>query len=111
MSFKNYVRIEVVPDDCIGPLHAEDLSAERQRAYDSGEFCFVGVRVVVESNDGTSGVSRVLTTGGLWGIESDSGEDYFRSVAADEATALTALYPALRAEIDTAKAPIRWSPR
>lgn len=58
----------------------------RLKAYRAGDWCFIGLRVRAEIDivrDGT-GTSHTLYSAGLWGIESDSGEDYLNSVAGDE---------------------------
>ncbi|MBI4397294.1 MAG: hypothetical protein HY548_09375 [Elusimicrobia bacterium] len=61
---------------------------ERMLDYDRGDWHMVGILAVAEvavSFDGgkTWKLDR-LTSGGLWGIESDGGEDYFQSVGKGE---------------------------
>lgn len=61
----------------------------RLKALQAGEWGFVGVRVRAEISVYDTGRGTILNTvqadsAGLWGIESDSGEDYFRSTAEDE---------------------------
>lgn len=69
---------------------------ERLEAYNRGEWWCIGLRATVEllhsSGPGaTVGTVHRLSTGGLWGIESDSGEAYFREVAAEEVADLRGL--------------------
>jgi hypothetical protein len=60
----------------------QDEFADRKEAYDRGDFYFVGVRA--EADVAIGGIIQTLTSGGLWGIESDSGDDYIREVAGEE---------------------------
>jgi len=63
----------------------------RMEAYNRGDWQYVGVRVVAKVVIG--GVGQTLESGGLWGIESDSGEDYLAEVGRDELAGLKkALY-------------------
>lgn len=89
MSAETSVRIEVMPDIDPDASYLEQAGFEdRLQAYRNDEFGFVGVRVAVEAHDWDTGVTVRTTSAGLWGIESDSGDEYFREVAADEANAL-----------------------
>jgi len=54
---------------------------ERMEAAERDEWFFVGV--VAKLKYEIEGHVQTLTSGGLWGIESDSG-DYFKEVAEDE---------------------------
>lgn len=68
--------------------------AERRAEYERGYFHFVGVRARVEltvMTDRRDIVRHVtVTSPGLWTIESDSGEDYFREVFMEERDMLLA---------------------
>lgn len=59
----------------------------RCEALNNSEWNYIGIiakaRVV-----GSGGVVQTLRSGGLWGIESDSGDDYIRQVEDEELTAL-----------------------
>lgn len=64
--------------------HDEDQA--RLDAWRAGDWEMLGIRViahilVVRSGTGTM---YTITSAGLWGIESDSGEAYFAEVEADE---------------------------
>ncbi len=56
---------------------------QRMQAYNRGDWCMIGVYAtaqVVISGD----VVQTILSGGLWGIESDSGEDYFAEEEANQ---------------------------
>jgi hypothetical protein len=55
---------------------------ERRRDYERGIFHFVGVWVEAEVL--IQGTVQTLVSPGLWGIESDSGEEYIEGVAVEE---------------------------
>ena len=59
-------------------------------SLNSGNWCFIGIRVDAEYSVGTGHLAQELTSGGLWGIESDSSEDYLTSVESEELDALAA---------------------
>lgn len=65
--------------------HEED--AQRLASYGDSWEC-VGIRVqatiVIPRAEGNFQREHTLQSGGLWGIESDSGDAYFREVAQDE---------------------------
>ena len=52
------------------------------------EGCYAVAEILYESSPGCFRLDR-LRSAGLWGIESDSGQDYRRSVEADELTDLS----------------------
>ena len=87
------VRVRVMHDDNpdtsyfdSGDPEYRDQDEERRRAYESGDFTFVGIRA--EAEVVVDGVSQTLTSSGLWGIESDSGEEHIEDVALQEYDAL-----------------------
>jgi hypothetical protein len=59
-----------------------EMDYERATAYNDGDFGFIGIRAQAEIVIG--GVCQTITSGGLWGIESDSEESYIKSVEQDE---------------------------
>jgi hypothetical protein len=81
----------IVPDDCPDTSYLEQAGFEnRLRQYRQGDFDYVGVRAAVELPI-PFGKDRILVkveSPGLWGIESDSGEDYFDSVFQEESAIL-----------------------
>jgi len=68
------------------------MDGKRLKEYDNGEFCFIGIEVETEiltSHDkGKTFLINHISSGGLWGIESDSEDDYFKEVVAEEMSEL-----------------------
>lgn len=109
------VRIELVPDGDgdISWLDQSDAqmgegfeaqAAERKRMLASGEISIVGIRVTAEvevfvPHGDTPEIgftsTYTLSSPGVWSVESDSGDDYFREIADDE---LPLLLDTLRAD-------------
>ena len=56
---------------------------DRMESLNRGDWCFIGIRVEAEVQTSSDVVQRI-TSGGLWGIESNSGKDYLDSVAREE---------------------------
>jgi hypothetical protein len=82
---------QIIPDDCPDTSYLEQEEFEdRLGQFRQGEFDFVGVRAAVELPI-PYGKDRIITrieSPGLWGIESDSGEDYLESVFQEESAIL-----------------------
>ena len=82
---------QIIPDDCPDTSYLEQEGFEdRLEEFRQGAFDFIGVRAVVEVPI-PYGKDRILTrieSPGLWGIESDSGEDYLQSVFEEESAIL-----------------------
>lgn len=77
------IRVVVLPDEDPDTSYLDqDDFEDRREAYQRGDFTFVGVRAEAEVAIG--GIIQTLTSGGLWGIESDSGDDHFKEVANEE---------------------------
>ena len=61
---------------------------ERSEQLNAGNWYYIGIRaeaaVSVDGNNPQGGVTQTITSGGLWGIESDSGRDYLESVEKEE---------------------------
>ena len=78
---------QIVPDDCPDASYLEQEGFEdRLEQYRHGEFDYVGVRAAVELPI-PYGADRIVVrieSPGLWGIESDSDEDYLKSVFQEE---------------------------
>lgn len=55
---------------------------KRAEAMNRGEWWYVGIRA--EARIVVGETCQRITSGGLWGIESDSGADYFAEVQAEE---------------------------
>jgi hypothetical protein len=101
-------RIVIASDDDGDSSYLEqDGWEDRLAEYRAGDFDFVGVYLEAEVLVPALGGGGVVTTErspGLWSIESDCGEDYFRRVAFDEyhefAAMLSALNCATPANLD-----------
>lgn len=60
---------------------------KRMEGLNNGDWCFIGIQakaIVRHPIAGNSFRLDDLSSGGLWGIESDSGQSYLKSVAEDE---------------------------
>lgn len=55
---------------------------ERMESLNAGNWGFIGVQA--EAQIEIDGISQTITSGGLWGIESDSGAEYLAGVAEEE---------------------------
>jgi hypothetical protein len=51
---------------------------KRLEAYYNDEWYFIGIQAVAEIR--INGISQTISSGGLYGIESDSGNEYFDEV-------------------------------
>lgn len=81
---QDYNDPSITPEEAL-LYRAQD--AERLAAYNSGDWYMVGVQLAAEvvlERPGRVDEVITLTTPGIWGVESDSGEDYFRSLADDD---------------------------
>ena len=60
----------------------------RMEDYNNNHWCCIGIRVetTIETseNDFKDRLINEVSSGGLWGIESDSGEDHFREIEGEE---------------------------
>jgi hypothetical protein len=85
---------QIVPDDCPDTSYLEQEEfTDRLAQYRQGAFDFIGVRAAVELPI-PYGKDRILArieSPGLWGIESDSGEDYLDSVFQEESAILAGM--------------------
>jgi hypothetical protein len=57
-------------------------------SYNRGDWCYIGMRAVADITLPGSSIIQRISSGGLWGIESDSGSDYIGEVEKDELAAL-----------------------
>lgn len=77
------IRVLVLHDDDPDPSYLDqDEFEDRKAEYENGDFSFVGV--VAEADVVIEGTVQTLKSGGLWGIESDSGEEYIEDTALEE---------------------------
>jgi hypothetical protein len=86
----NYVNKAGEPTDGLTP---EDVRKyvrqdyERMEGLNAGDWCFMGIRAEAQVQTGSDVVQRI-TSGGLWGVESDSDHAYITSVEKEELSAL-----------------------
>jgi hypothetical protein len=66
---------------------------DRLQQYRNGDFSFVGISA--EAEIVVNGVCQMITSGGLWGIESDSDRQYFSEVEQEEVDQLKAILQSL----------------
>ena len=59
---------------------------ERMERLSRGDWCYVGIRA--EAEIVIDGVTQDVTSGGLWGVESDSGRDYLTEIETEELSGL-----------------------
>lgn len=89
----------VVEDPCPDPSYlGQEGFEERLRLFQRDGFGFVGVRagctIHLPQGDGVEILVR-LESPGLWGIESDSGQEYLDEVGRDELKTLEGMLVAL----------------
>ena len=103
------IRVRVMPDEDPDTSHFDsgdpeykDQDEDRREQYERGDFSFVGVRA--EAEVVIEGVVQTLTSGALWGIESDSGEEYIEGVALEEYDGLRDILKAVG--VSTSEVPV-----
>lgn len=60
---------------------------QRCEAYNRNEWWYVGIRaeaVIETSDEGSTWLRQAITSGGVWGIESDSDDEYFSEIGGEE---------------------------
>jgi hypothetical protein len=65
----------------------------RMERLASGDLCFLGIQA--RADIVVNGTCQTITSGGLWGIESDSGDDYFAEVGRTEVAELAGILETL----------------
>lgn len=79
------IEIEHLNDDDPDTSYLEqDGEEERLQQYKDGHFSYIGIRAKAEVQFSDNGSIQTLESGGLWGIEDDSDEDYLKSVEQEE---------------------------
>jgi len=77
------IRVLVLPDEDPDTSYLDqDEFEDRRKAYRQGDFSFVGIRA--EAQIVVDGIAQTIVSGGLWGVESDSGDAYILEVAGEE---------------------------
>jgi hypothetical protein len=72
---------------------------DRRQQYENQQFEFIGIRA--EAEIVIAGVCQTITSGGLWGIESDSTPEYLTEVEQEETEQLWAILQSLGFSKDT----------
>ena len=69
----------------LGSLAAAVANKRRLLAYENGDWFCIGVRLKAEITL-DSGALVILTSPGVWGVESDASEEYIKSTALEADT-------------------------
>lgn len=77
-NYKNYAGL---PEDEIRKYCRQDF--DRMESLDRGDWCFIGLRAEAEVQTG-SDVVQHIASGGLWGVESDSGREHLEETQREE---------------------------
>jgi hypothetical protein len=88
----NDFEMRVIPDETADASYLDQEGWEdRKVQYERGDFDFVGVRAVATLRipHGCDYIDSKVESPGLWGIESDSDDEYVRSVYDEEVQLLT----------------------
>jgi hypothetical protein len=77
--------------------------ATERRAFQRGQFSFVGVRarITLKLPHGPEGhaILHEVESPGLWGVQTDSGEEYFAEVFAEESDTLADMLSLLGVDV------------
>lgn len=102
------IKALVLPDEDPDTSWMDDPEhTDRREAYENGDFVFIGVRA--EAEIVVDGVIQHITSGGLWGTESDSGEEYIRVIAAEEYADLRKILTSIG--VPTSQLPTEFDPK
>jgi hypothetical protein len=71
----------------LGSLEAAVANKRRRLAYDAGDWWLIGVRLEAEITLEGGGL-LFLNSPGLWGVESDSSQEYLLDIVRDEVAPL-----------------------
>lgn len=83
----NHENYKGSPEDEIRKYCLQDY--ERMESLNAGDFCFIGIRAEAEySVGGTPAPIQELSSGGLWGIESDSSPEYIKETEDEQLSEL-----------------------
>jgi hypothetical protein len=77
----NYQNYAGLPEEDIRKYCRQDY--DRMESLNAGNWCFIGLRAEAEVQTGSDVVQRI-TSGGLWGIESDSGREHLEETQREE---------------------------
>ncbi len=77
----NHENYKGLPETDIRKYCRQDY--ERMESLNRGNWCFIGIRAEAQIQTG-SDVVQDITSGGLWGIESDSGKEHLEETIREE---------------------------
>jgi len=86
LNIETREHLDDTPD--VSYLDQEEF-ADRRDDYRRGDFHFIGIDARAELI--VDHVTQEIVSGGLWGIESDSGEDHLREIAGEELASLASI--------------------
>lgn len=102
------IKVLVLPDESPDTSFLDqDGEEERKAEYERGDFAFVGVRA--EADVVIEGVVQTLTSGGIWGVESDAGDEYLTGFGADEYADLRKILTSIG--VSTSQLPAKMDPK
>lgn len=81
----NYQNYAGLPEEGIRKYCRQDF--DRMESLNSGQWCYIGIRAEAEVQTGSSVVQRI-SSGGLFGIESDSGREHIEETIREELASL-----------------------
>jgi hypothetical protein len=83
----NHENYKGLPEDEIRKYCLQDYA--RMESLNNGDFCFIGIRAEADySTGGQVSPVQTVSSGGLWGIESDSSPEYLAEIEAEELLSL-----------------------
>ena len=93
------ITMELLPDSEENSLCLAD--SDRLEQYEKGYWSFVGVvaKVYIKIPFGSDCIGHVVESPGLWGIESDSSEDFLDTVFKDQREILMNMLKHLNVEV------------
>ena len=112
MTIKKSVLLKVgstvvkhIPEECPDYSYLkQDEFKDRLDAFKHGDFYFIGIKVCTEIltsvDNGKTWLINTLSSGGLWGIESDSGDKYFKEIAEEEKSQLNQILTSMGFKTD-----------
>jgi hypothetical protein len=77
----NHENYKGLPEEEIRKYCRQDF--DRMESLNNGSWCYIGIRAEAEIQTG-SDVVQDITSGGLWGIESDSGKEHIAETIREE---------------------------
>jgi hypothetical protein len=101
------IKVLVLHDDEPDTSYFDDEEfADRRAEYENGDFTFVGVRA--EAEVVIDGVTQTLTSGGIWGVESDA-KEMIEEHASDEWSDLRQILKTVG--VSTSELPAKFDPK